>query len=342
MIYLEGAGLDAVRTRTRVCLDQSQPFRARELPFGLAKAGAIGVALRTAHLRMGLVVRSHHRFVLRAVPRVVETLRSASLLGMQPAPAARCLARLLDVASYPLACIRALSIRILVRHANIEQIGVVGAMGLSGNVCAMTSDPRAICAECGHVRSWHDREAAHRAARMDPGIDRPCYREVGGTPCRCNGFRESGDVAVAASGTPRPAGAARVAALALLLVVFGLGLLYAYRAQTPSLSTVVITQAIQEVNAGQVRKVTIVTGANTAILELANSERHQTFLPDRDEVFQKALFDYNTANPSMQITIDYQQESATFSVIGSIFLSLLPVLLFAGFFFYLLRRSLSR
>jgi cell division protease FtsH len=120
----------------------------------------------------------------------------------------------------------------------------------------------------------------------------------------------------------------------------GLALLYAYRSQTPAVQSIEITKAIQEVQAGQVKKVTIMTGANKATIELvANSDKQQTNLPDKDEVFQKALFDYNTANPSRQITIDYQQESATFSVIGSIFLSLLPVVLIGGFFFYMMRQA---
>ncbi len=206
----------------------------------------------------------------------------------------------------------------------------------------MTSDPRAICAECGHVRSWHDRETARRAARTDPGIDRPCYREVGGTPCRCSGFRDSGEVAVAATAAPAPAGLFRNALLTLVLIVLGIGLLYAYRSQSPALQTVTITQAIQEINSGQVRRVTIVSGANKATLELSNGERQQTNVPERDDVLQKALFDYNTANPSRQITIEYQQENPTFSVIGSIFLSLLPVLLIGGFFYLMMRQAQRR
>src|SRR5512132_2907854 len=116
----------------------------------------------------------------------------------------------------------------------------------------------------------------------------------------------------------------------------GLALLYAYRSQTPAVQTIPITQAIQEINGGQVKKITIVTGANRATLELANStDKQQTNLPDKDEIFQNAIADYNTANPSRQILLEYQQESATFSVIGSIFLSLLPVVLIGGFFFYM-------
>jgi FtsH-like protein len=205
----------------------------------------------------------------------------------------------------------------------------------------MTGDPRSICAECGHVRSWHDRDAARSAAPMDSGVDRPCYREVGGAPCRCKGFRDSGEVAVGAIAGPRPTRVFKNGVLTLLLVVLGLSLLYAYRSQTPAIQSVPLSQAIQEVNAGQIKKITIV--ANRATLELAaNGEKQQTFLPDRDEVLVKAVTDYNTANPSRQIVLEYQQESATFSVVGSIVLSLLPVLLIGGFFYYMMRQSMRR
>jgi hypothetical protein len=203
----------------------------------------------------------------------------------------------------------------------------------------MTADPRSICAECGHVRSWHDRDAARKAAK-DSGVDRPCYREVGDAPCRCKGFRDSGDVAVAAMAGRRPTSVFKNGVLTLLLVVLGLSLLYAYRSQTPSIQSVPFSQAIQEVNAGHVKRVTIV--ASRATLDFANGERQQTALPERDEVFVKAVTDYNTANPSRQIVLEYQQESATFSVVGSIVLSLIPVLLIGGFFFYMMRQSMRR
>jgi cell division protease FtsH len=117
----------------------------------------------------------------------------------------------------------------------------------------------------------------------------------------------------------------------------GLALLYAYRSQTPSVTPIVYSEAVQKINAGQVRKVTIVSGKAT--LELQNNDKQQMNLPERPETFQKLLDDYNLANPSRQIIIDYQQESATFSVIGSIFLSLLPVVLIGGFFFYMMRQA---
>jgi len=206
----------------------------------------------------------------------------------------------------------------------------------------MMRDPRSICAECGHVQSFHDRAAARALPSADLTSERNCYREIGGAACRCSGFRDSGEVATAAAGQARAGrSVATSALLAVVLVVMGLALLYAYRSQTPAVATIPMSQALQEINGGQVKKVTIV--ANKATLELSSTgEKQQTTLPDRDQVFQKALADWNTANPTRQIVIDYQQESASFTVIGSIFLSLLPVLLLGAFFAYLFRRSVSR
>lgn len=202
-------------------------------------------------------------------------------------------------------------------------------------------DPRSICAECGHVQSFHDRAAARELPNTDLTNERNCYREIGGAPCRCAGFRDSGEVATAAAQQPRVVrSAATSLLLAAVLVVMGLGLLYAYRSQTPALATIPLSQAIQEINNGQVVKVTVT--ANRATLELRGGDKHQTTLPDRDEILQKTLADYNTANPTRQIVIDYRAEDPSFSVIGSIFLSLLPVLLLGAFFTYLFRRSVSR
>jgi len=54
------------------------------------------------------------------------------------------------------------------------------------------------------------------------------------------------------------------------------------------------------------------------------------------------LADWNMANPTRQIVIDYRTEDPSFALIGSIFLSLLPVVLLGAFFIYLFRRSVSR
>ena len=199
-------------------------------------------------------------------------------------------------------------------------------------------EPRAICEVCGHTRLWHDRDAVRGHTRSEPDVERPCYREVGGAACRCGGFRESGEVAVAAgSSSVRPGGtsALRAGALVLLLVVMGIGLLYAYRSQSPAVVQLSLTQAIQDVNAGRVRTVTI--AGPTATLELRDGSREQTTVPQPDTVLTKAVVDYNAANPSAPVALKFQEETQTFPVIGSIALSLLPFLLIAALVLYVLR-----
>lgn len=120
----------------------------------------------------------------------------------------------------------------------------------------------------------------------------------------------------------------------------GLALLYAYRSQTPSVTPIVYSDAVQKINAGQVRKVTIVSGKAT--LELQNNEKQQMNLPERPETFQKLLDEYNAANPTRPIVLEYQSDTSGFQVIASILLSLLPVLLLGAFFLYLTSRLRSR
>jgi len=202
------------------------------------------------------------------------------------------------------------------------------------------SDARAICADCGHVQSWHDRDAARAMRSGELASDSRCYREIGGAGCRCAGFRDSGEVAVIA--VPARAGRSVVASLLLtvVLIVMGLALLYAYRSQTPSVQAVVYSLAIQEINGGQVKKVTIV--ANKATLELQNNEKQQTTLPERPEAFEKLLNDYNAANPTRAIVVEYHSDTSGFQIIASILLSLLPVLLLGAFFLYLTSRLRPR
>ena len=96
--------------------------------------------------------------------------------------------------------------------------------------------------------------------------------------CSSGGFRESGAIAVpvgslAIRGPARGFQLVRVAALVLLLVVMGIGLLYAYRSQTPSVPRVDLSQAIQDINAGRVRAVTI--AGSSATLEFRDNPAHR-------------------------------------------------------------------
>jgi len=63
---------------------------------------------------------------------------------------------------------------------------------------------------------------------------------------------------------------------------------------------------------------------------------------DKDGLFKKAILDYNTANgnnAAKRVNLVLPQESQTFGIIGSILLSLLPVLLIGGFFIYMMRQA---
>ena len=123
----------------------------------------------------------------------------------------------------------------------------------------------------------------------------------------------------------------------------GVALLYAYKAQTPAATTVVYSTAITEVNAGQVKEVSISGLTATITLNDGNNTKQSVNIgDDRDGLFKKAIIDYNAANaanPSKQVSLALPQDSATFGVIGSILLSLLPVLLIGGFFIYMMRQA---
>jgi cell division protease FtsH len=120
----------------------------------------------------------------------------------------------------------------------------------------------------------------------------------------------------------------------------GLALLYAYRSQSPSVPEVDVSQAIQDVNAGKIKTVTFI--ANKATLQFKDLDTHkeQTTIPEPDTILTKALQDYNSSHSSSdQVGIKIQENSQTLSVVGSIVLSLLPVLLIGGFFFYMMRQA---
>jgi cell division protease FtsH len=118
----------------------------------------------------------------------------------------------------------------------------------------------------------------------------------------------------------------------------GLALLYAYRSQTPSVPEVSITTAIQDIQAGKIKTVTVV--ANKASLDFRNgTQKEQAQLQEQDQLLSKTITDYNNANPSQTVDLKYQPDNNSLSIVGSIVLSLLPVLLIGGFFFYMMRQA---
>ena len=124
--------------------------------------------------------------------------------------------------------------------------------------------------------------------------------------------------------------------LTLLLVVMGFAMLYAYRSQTPSVPNVALSQAIQDVQSGNIQAVAIV--GNRATLTFRDGVRkEQATLPEQDQLLSKAIVDYKAAHPENPVRLVYEAADTSISTVGSIVLSLLPVLLIGAFFYYMMR-----
>ena len=112
-----------------------------------------------------------------------------------------------------------------------------------------------------------------------------------------------------------------VIAVVLLFVLMPLGL-YAYRAQSPAVSTIPITAAVQEVQSGRVLDVGV--EGNRATLTLTDGAHEQTTLPGPGgDPLQRAVADWNQANPARPITF-HAQEPSPLPFIGGALLGLLP------------------
>ncbi len=133
--------------------------------------------------------------------------------------------------------------------------------------------------------------------------------------------------------TPRSPGnqvtVVRLLLLLIVLFVVGVGSLYVYRAQTPALPTVSLAQVLTEIQEGRVRAITI--EGNRATVVLIDGSTEQTTVPNPDTVLARAVSERNQAvGSAQQIAFRYTQTSPDFSVAGSIFLSVLPLLLLVG------------
>jgi hypothetical protein len=115
----------------------------------------------------------------------------------------------------------------------------------------------------------------------------------------------------------------RLLVAVVALFVIGIGLLYAYRAQTPAVPTASLAQVLTEIQDGRVRAVTI--EGNRATLVLTDGRTEQTTVPYGD-MLVRAVMDRNRAAPA-QIALRFTEASAEFSTLSSIFLSVLPLLL---------------
>ena len=102
-----------------------------------------------------------------------------------------------------------------------------------------------------------------------------------------------------------------------------------------------ISQAISEIQSGQVKVVAI--SGDQATLDLKDGSHQVTTIGTPTDTFEKILADYNATHTGSQaITWSKQTGTQTFGVTGSVLLSLLPVLLIGGFFYYLVQQGRRR
>lgn len=123
-----------------------------------------------------------------------------------------------------------------------------------------------------------------------------------------------------------------VVVLLLVLVVVGIGLLYAYRAQSPASREISYTEALAQVQNGQV--LTVVIDGDRARLTRTDGTLEQVALLDRGTMLTQAVTDRNrTADPAHLVGLRYEQQSLSFGLVLSVVLSLLPIVLLVGLVF---------
>lgn len=139
------------------------------------------------------------------------------------------------------------------------------------------------------------------------------------------GSTGSGQIPLAPSSPSGPAwGVVRLIGAVLVVVIVGLGLLYAYRAQAPAVPSTSFPQVLSEIQNGAVRSVTVEGSRVTVVLIDGRTE--QTTVPSGDLVV-RAVAERNQADPGHQIELRFSPASPDASVAWSIFLSFLPLIL---------------
>ena len=117
-----------------------------------------------------------------------------------------------------------------------------------------------------------------------------------------------------------------VAAALLLIVVLALGLLYAYRAQSPAIPTVPYPAALGAIQDPSLRSVEIEDGRAT--LNFADGRRQQSMTPDNGDALARAVEDRNRADPSHPIDLRFSSGLAP-NPAAPFVLVLLPMLILA-------------
>ena len=117
-----------------------------------------------------------------------------------------------------------------------------------------------------------------------------------------------------------------VAAALLLIVVLALGLLYAYRSQSPAIPSVPYSAAVGAIQDGSIRAVEIEDGRAT--LNFADGRRQQATVPDNGDALVRAVIDHNRADPAHLIELHFASGAAPNPTFGYLY-GLLPILIAA-------------
>jgi ATP-dependent Zn protease len=114
-----------------------------------------------------------------------------------------------------------------------------------------------------------------------------------------------------------------IVALLVIAMFLGLGLLYAYRAQTPAVQTVPLTQAMTEIREGRVDQILLENERVT--LTLYDGSRQQTNTGGSRDALSQAVTDWNRANPAKNIQLRYDDRNPFGQTLFSILLGFLPL-----------------
>lgn len=118
--------------------------------------------------------------------------------------------------------------------------------------------------------------------------------------------------------------AVRVILVLTLVVVLGIGLLYAYRSQTPAIQTIPMTQAISDIQTDRVDEITLMD--DRAMMTLVGGGREQTMTGGNADALLQVVTEYNRAKPGRSIGLRYEYSWYYRAPLLGVVLGFLPLL----------------
>lgn len=130
----------------------------------------------------------------------------------------------------------------------------------------------------------------------------------------------------------------------LFLLVLGFGGLYAYRAQTPPIQQVPVTQVVSAVQAGRVTAVEF-AGIHATVTYVDNTRQQTTVVNGSSDLLAAAVNEYNASHSVSKIRVDYVADTSGFvsalPVLVGFLGTFVPILVFVLLFLAVVRRLTS-